>query len=162
MWAPSSTITLTSDEVDMTNPMTLPPLESLKDQAKRLRSTLGEQGTTLSHSQSLELMAQQHGFRDWNTLRARAESNAPVDRLRVGDLIAGTYLGQAFTGRILGLSAYGDDGHYHIRMHFDEAVDVVTFDSFSSFRQRVRGVVDRFGRSPRKTSNGQPHIELKL
>ena len=108
------------------------------------------------------LGGQQHGFRDWNTLRARAESNAPVDRLRVGDLIAGTYLGQAFTGRILGLSAYGDDGHYHIRMHFDEAVDVVTFDSFSSFRQRVRGVVDRFGRSPRKTSNGQPHIELKL
>ncbi len=41
-----------------------------KDQAKRLRTALAEQGVELSHSAALELVARQHGARDWNTLAA--------------------------------------------------------------------------------------------
>ena len=42
----------------------LPSLDVLKDQAKRLRDTLGRQGTVINHSKALELIAAQYGFRD--------------------------------------------------------------------------------------------------
>ena len=46
-------------------------------------------------------------------------------------------------------------------LHFDEPVDVVTFDSFSAFRQRVNCTVDETGRTAETTSNGRPHLELE-
>ncbi len=42
-----------------------------------------------------------------------------------------------------------------------EPVDVVTFDSFSNFRSRVRKAVDAYGRSFDKTSDGEPHLVLQ-
>ena len=39
----------------------------LKAQAKRLRNALASRNLTVSHAGSLELLAQSHGFRDWNT-----------------------------------------------------------------------------------------------
>jgi hypothetical protein len=41
-------------------------------------------------------------------------------------------------------------------------VDVVTFASFSALRRRINAQVDEQGVSPRKTSNGLPHLVLSL
>ena len=72
--------------------------------------------------------------------------------------MSGRYLGQDFTGHVYGLSHFGPDGGMRITVHFDAPVDVVTFDSFSSYRQRVSGVINAEGRSPQKTSNGEPQL----
>jgi hypothetical protein len=47
-----------------------------------------------------------------------------------------------------------------VSLDLDEAVDVVTFDSFSSFRKRVNGVIGKEGVSRERTSNGRPQLEL--
>jgi hypothetical protein len=132
------------------------PIEELKEQARRLRNRLRDTGVAVSHSKALELVAQQHGARDWNTLAARA-GNRPAP-LQVGDRVRGQYLGQPFVGMIKALSLLGDDGTRRITLHFDDPVDVVKFESFSSMRQRVTGVIGTDGRSFSRTSDGVPHL----
>ena len=58
----------------MTRPTPLPDLAALKAQAKRLRTTLASEGNFISHSEALEFIARQYGYRDWNTLHAAAGS----------------------------------------------------------------------------------------
>ncbi|ARO23286.1 hypothetical protein TAL182_CH01483 [Rhizobium sp. TAL182] len=142
---------------------TYPGIEELKAQAKRLRQAMNDRGTALTHSAALEMIARQHGARDWNTLAAlAARPNAAAKTpLFVGAHIRGRYLNQPFTGEILSLSAL-PGGLHRITIHFDEAVDVVTFESFSAFRRRVTAQIDADGVSPRKTSNGVPHLVLDL
>lgn len=142
----------------MTQTETIAPIGELKAQAKRLREKLRGTGVDLSHAQSLELVAHQHGVRDWNTLHAMAGNRM---HLRVGDRVKGTYLGQTFTAEIRGLTVLGDGAHRRITLQFDAPVDVVTFDSFSSFRQRVSGEVGWDGRSTRRTSNGEPQLVVR-
>ena len=48
-----------------------------------------------------------------------------------------------------------------VTLHFDAPIDVVQFDSFSSFRQRVTAVIGVAGRSVEHTSNGTPHLVLQ-
>ncbi|WP_245303107.1 glyoxalase superfamily protein [Rhizobium esperanzae] len=142
---------------------TYPGIEELKAQAKRLRQAMNDRGTALTHSAALEMIARQHGTRDWNTLAAlaaRPDATAKTP-LFVGAHIRGRYLNQPFTGEILSLSAL-PGGLHRITIHFDEAVDVVTFESFSAFRRRVTAQIDADGVSPRKTSNGVPHLVLDL
>ncbi|WP_420407282.1 glyoxalase superfamily protein [Hoeflea sp.] len=139
----------------------LPDLNSLKDQARRLRSRLGANGQAVSHSQALELVAAQHGFKDWNTLHAALGNRPGIDRLRPGAQVRGLYLGQPFTARVLGVQALtAAPGSCRISLDLDEAVDVVTFDSFSSFRKRVTGVIGAEGVSRERTSNGRPQLEV--
>lgn len=139
----------------------LPALETLKDQAKRLRSRLARDGDTISHSRALELIAAQYGFRDWNTLHARVGNRPPLNPWLLGSRVGGTYLGHAFTAEIISVQALQNrPGHYRLTMKFDEPVDVVAFDSFSAFRQRIHCIIDETGRSPSKTSDGRPHVEL--
>ncbi|WP_221125144.1 glyoxalase superfamily protein [Rhizobium bangladeshense] len=142
---------------------TYPGIEELKAQAKRLRQAMNDRGTALTHSAALEMIARQHGARDWNTLAALAArpNAAPKTPLFVGAHIRGRYLNQPFAGEILSLSAR-PGGLHRITIHFDEAVDVVTFESFSAFRRRVSAQIDADGVSPRKTSNGVPHLVLDL
>ncbi|MBT3141869.1 hypothetical protein DS909_04845 [Phaeobacter gallaeciensis] len=139
----------------MMNTQNIAPVTELKAQAKRLREKLRGTGVQLSHSESLELVATQHGVRDWNTLHAMAGNKL---LLRVGDRVRGRYLGQAFVGEVRALSTIADGSHRRITLHFDQPVDVVTFDSFSSFRQRVSGEIGWDGRSTRKTSDGEPQL----
>lgn len=136
-------------------------VDAFKAQAKRLRRQLADTGTEISHSLALELVAQQHGARDWNTLRALAARPGNNQPLAVGDRVSGRYLGQPFTGYIHGLEHADPTGHQRITLHFDEPVDVVTFDSFSSFRQRVSGTINSDGMSPRKTSDGAPQLVVQ-
>ena len=140
----------------------LPSLDTLKDQAKRLRARFADEMQPVSHSRALELIAAQYGFRDWNTLHAAVGNRPPFDPWMLGSRVRGTYLGQPFDAEVIGVQALtAQPGRYRMTLHFDTPVDVVTFDSFSAFRQRVNCTVDETGRTPEKTSNGRPHLELE-
>lgn len=131
-------------------------IDEAKAQAKALRTALRIRGTAISHAQALELVAQQNGARDWNTLHARlALRNAPTP-LALGDRVRGQYLGQAFTGLVIGLS--GPAGHRRIELKLDQPVDVVQFESFSNLRRQIVATIDEQGRSLRHTSDGKPHL----
>ncbi|MCA1441361.1 hypothetical protein I6F07_14275 [Ensifer sp. IC4062] len=141
---------------------TLPALDALKDQARRLRSRLASEGEAISHSRSLELVAAQYGYRDWNTLHAAAGNRLPFNPWMPGSRVKGHYLGQAFEAEVLSVQALSaQPGRYRLTFKFDEPVDVVTFESFSAFRQRVTATIDETGRTVEKTSNGRPHLELE-
>ena len=131
-------------------------IDDAKAQAKSLRAALQAQGTAVSHAQALELIARQHGARDWNTLHARlALRNSPPE-LALSDRVHGSYLGQSFTGRIIGLS--GPASHRHISIRFDVPVDVVRFESFSNLRRQISATINERGRSHRHTSDGEPQL----
>ncbi|WP_417468643.1 glyoxalase superfamily protein [Maricaulis sp.] len=145
----------------MSNIQTLPALEVLKAQAKRLRQSLTAEGNFITHSEALELLAHQHGFRDWNTLHAAA-GNRPAAPLTLGARISGLYLGQPFTGEIIALASLNHGSHYRLTIDFDEPVDVVTFDSFSAFRKRVNCTVAADGKSPALTGDGKPQMVIAV
>jgi hypothetical protein len=139
----------------------LPSLDVLKDQAKRLRETLGRQGTVINHSKALELIAAQYGFRDWNTLMGAIGNRPTVRSYNIGDQVIGHYLGQMFTGTIIAVQTLTSvHGRTRVTFDFDEPVDVITFESWSAFRKRVTCTLDEEGRTVEKTSNGQPHMVL--
>ena len=133
----------------------------LKGQAKSLRSALAATGQQITHSQSLELMAKQHGFRDWNTLHA-AVGNAPRPAFALGQRVTGSYLGVAFQGEIIGIRAMAQSTHFALTIRFDRPVDVIKFDGMSNMRSQVQGVVNADGVSAEKTSDGQPHLRIAV
>ena len=115
------------------------PAEILKQQAKRLRKALASRKMTVSHTGSLELLAQSHGFRDWNTAIAMTRKREPVRiaDLGIGKRFAGSYLGHAVCGHIRGVTRTPVGGVYRIEVHLDQPVDVVTSERFSALRQRI-------------------------
>jgi hypothetical protein len=139
----------------------LPSLEDLKDQAKRLRDALARQGTQINHSKSLELIAGQYGFRDWNTLHAKIGNRPPKKTLSLGDKTSGRYLGKPFTGRVIAMQHLTSaHGMTRVTFDFDEPVNVSQFESFTVFRKRVICTLGEDGKTVEKTSNGVPHLEL--
>ncbi|EJN22514.1 hypothetical protein PMI35_04857 [Pseudomonas sp. GM78] len=52
-------------------------IEQAKQMAKQLRASLEERNQSLSHSTALELVAQQLGYKDWNTASAMLAPAAP-------------------------------------------------------------------------------------
>jgi len=146
----------------MGSPPKLPSLDVLKDQAKRLRDTLGRQGTVVNHSKALELIAGQYGFRDWNTLMGAIGNRPLVRSYSIGEQVIGHYLGQMFTGTIIAVQTLTSaHGRYRVTFDFDEPVDVITFEGWSAFRKRVTCTLDEEGRTVEKTSNGRPHMVLQ-
>lgn len=139
--------------------VSLPDISQLKDQAKRLRAQLGDTGKPVTHSESLELIAHQMGFRDWNTLFAAVGNNPQKKAYRLGARITGHYLGQAFAGEIIAAQTVAKSAT-RLTINFDEAVDVVKFKSFSAFRKRVSAVVNKDGVTPAKTSDGKPQLVI--
>lgn len=131
-------------------------LKDLKNQAKNLRAALARTGSELSHSQALELVAQSHGARDWNTLHARA-SDAPL--WRFGGEVSGRYLGHSFTGRVVAAREQSR-GHHALTIDFDQPVNVSRSSLFEAPRKRVTATVNAAGRSLSKTSDGVPHLVL--
>ncbi|MEM9140507.1 MAG: glyoxalase superfamily protein, partial [Pseudomonadota bacterium] len=130
----------------------------LKTQAKSLRAALAASGQSVSHSQALELMAKQHGFRDWNTLHAAADKSRSF---ALGQRVSGTYLGQPFRGKIIGIRALADGARFGLTIRFDAPVDVVTFEGLSNLRSQVQAVVNAAGESAEKTSDGVPHLRVR-
>lgn len=139
--------------------MTQPSLDVVKAQAKALRRALEAGGRPCTHAQALELVAQQHGARDWNTLHARISRSNSVPDLVLGARVTGEYLGQPYSGKITALS--GPAGHRQVAITLDEPVDTVQFESFSNWRRHIRGTLDAEGRSHRKTSDGKPHLTVR-
>ncbi|WP_339758709.1 glyoxalase superfamily protein [uncultured Sulfitobacter sp.] len=135
----------------------IPSTDILKSQAKRLRADLASQGNAVSHAATLEMVAHQWGARDWNTLSARA--SIPAQGWTPGDRVSGRYLGQPFKGVVKAAKLSGS-GMWSLTLRFDEAVDVVTSPLFSNLRRQVNAVVGANGVSPRRTSDGQPHLVL--
>jgi len=138
----------------------LPALGELKQQAKRLRAGLAEDGDFISHGEALELIARQHGYRNWNTLHAAVGNRPPPPPVAVGARVRGRYLDQPFSGEVIGVERLSGE-RLRVTLAFDEAVDVVTFESFSAFRKRVSAVVGPDGVSPARTSNGRPHLAFE-
>ena len=138
----------------------VPPIGTLKTQAKRLRTELANDGVSVSHSKSLEILAHQHGYKDWNGLYAAAQTNSILSTLRIGQSVDGIYLGQKVVGEIIGLQKLSNGNRYQLTLDLDEPVDVVSFESFSNMRKRITFRVDSGGVSSEKTSNGQPHMVL--
>jgi hypothetical protein len=136
----------------------LPSIVAVKKQAKRLRAKLAAHGSVVGHSQVLEVIAHQYGYRDWNTFHA-AIGNHPPAVWNIGDRVRGRYLGQSFSAVILAVEMIRP-GWFRLTLDLDEAIDVVTFDSFSNFRKRVTGVIGPAGTSREKTSDGQPQLEM--
>lgn len=143
----------------------LPAQSALKTQAKRLRAALAAQGQPMSHAQSLEVLARQHGFRNWNTLSAAASQHAsqstvsPSVNWVPGARISGHYLGNPFEGEVFGVDKLRG-GRFRLTIRFDEPVDVVGFSSFSALRQRISVVVTADGLSPKRRSDGTPHLRI--
>ncbi|NPD14211.1 hypothetical protein HOY34_03235 [Xinfangfangia sp. D13-10-4-6] len=140
------------------SPRQIPSTDQAKDQARMLRAELARQGHEVSHSAALELVAKAHGFHDWNTLHARAGNRQPPPAMP-GDTVAGRYLGQEFLAEVVAIRLLSE-GRYEVELQLDQPVDVVTFDSFSNYRSRIRKEIDAKGRSFDKTSDGVPHLLL--
>ena len=139
-----------------------PSLDKLKQQAKMLRVEHEAGGGTISHSRSLELLAHKYGYKDWNTLHA-AVGNRPVGcPVSLGQRVMGTYLGQAFRGEVKGIKILGSNEYFRVTLVFDEAVDVITFESMTNFRKQVFCVIGVDGKTVEKTSNGEPQLTLNL
>lgn len=137
----------------------LPDTGALKAQARRLRSTLADQGTPLTHAAALETVARQWGYRDWNTLNAVAQTEPPTPIWQIAQRVSGQYLGHAFTGRIKAVSPRGPN-HTRLTITFDTPVDVVSSVHFSSLRKQISATVNAQGRTIEKTSDGNPHLIL--
>jgi len=137
-------------------------ISELKNEARRLREGLAIAGTPVSHSGSLELIAKQKGYRDWNTIHA-AMGNGPASQpVTIGQMVEGIYLGQAIKGEVLGVQSQLQPGRWRITLQLAEPVDVVTFDSFSAFRHRLIATINSDGTTSEKTSNGAPQMALFL
>ncbi len=109
-------------------------IQDLKTQAKRLRAHLATKNIDLNHSASLAALAAQHGYRDWNTLCAKADGSSwPA----AGERVKGTYLGHEFTGFVKSVHITKNASIRRYHFHFDNAIDVVTSEHFSNFRKHV-------------------------
>lgn len=127
-------------------------------QAKaRARQLKAESAVPISLATALERVARDMGFRDWNTASARL-SNATAASWQIGERVSGQYLKREFTGRIHGVRELQAGSGYEVTIHFDEPVDVVDWESFSSHRQRVTAMVSPEGISWAKTGDGVPHL----
>lgn len=138
----------------------LPTPAEAKALARRLRRELEAEGRDISHSRSLELVAAQHGYRDWNTFHA-ALGNCPPEGYSPGGRVSGLYLSQPFTATVLAVELLRP-GWFRVVLDLDDPVDVVTFDSFSNFRKRITGSIGPSGMSRERTSDGVPHLQLHL
>ncbi|MHA7900446.1 MAG: glyoxalase superfamily protein [Henriciella sp.] len=125
-----------------------------KARAKQIKT---ESLQPISLAIALEQVAQDMGFRDWNTASARL-SNGPDTHWQIGERVSGHYLKQPFTGRIHGVRELQAGSGYEVTIHFDDPVDVVAWESFSAHRQRVTATVSPEGISWAKTSDGVPHL----
>lgn len=136
-------------------------IESLKAEARALREEKAKTGTPVTLASALESTAKAHGFRDWNTASGTLKEHVACP-YKLGQHLTGKYLKQEFSGTVLSLTSLPGGKFYRMIIKFAKPVDVVTFDSFSAFRQRVTATVDAYGRSPAHTSDGAPHMQIDM
>lgn len=66
-----------------------PSIDLLKDQARELRRQLEFECISIAHSKSLELLANQYGYKDWNTLHAVAKKKETLYPTTIGAKVRG-------------------------------------------------------------------------
>ena len=138
-----------------------PSIDLLKDQARELRRQLEFECISIAHSKSLELLANQYGYKDWNTLHAVAKKKETLYPTTIGAKVRGRYLGQPFQGILLGVRRiHAMPVRFRLTLNFDQPVDVIKFQGLSNFRKRVSCTVDASGRTAERTSDGQPHMHV--
>lgn len=140
----------------MSNPLSI---DDAKRQALLMRDAAQARGEVLSHSKALEQVAKQAGFRDWNSLYASFGNQPPIE-FALGDLVRGRYLSQPFEAEIIAIEATRH-GWHRITFELFEAVDVVTFDSFSNYRKRISTEIGPEGETQFATSDGQPQMIVR-
>lgn len=136
----------------------LPSAIKAKDQARHLRAKMTKEGQPIGHAKSLELVAHQHRFRDWNTMIAIIGDRRSSE-WEPGDAVKGTYLGKPFTAQVISVAMLRP-GWFQLQLQLDEAVDVVASDGFTNLRRRIRGIIGPKGHSMERTSDGQPHLQM--
>jgi len=128
-----------------------------KTHARRLRDALAAEGVAVSHGKALDIVARQHGARDWNTLSARANAPAPqhgevqTPPFAVGDRVEGTFNDRPAHGRVIGLAETIKPDLWRVTVKFSPPVDASTSAAFRAERTRVEMVVGADGRSRRLT-----------
>ncbi|MCG7624522.1 glyoxalase superfamily protein [Epibacterium sp. Ofav1-8] len=138
----------------------LPSLAEAKARARDWRRQQADAGTPVTHSAALEHVAHALGFRDWNACAAML-GRQRAQRLALGARVAGRYLSQPFTARIIRATpAAGRPGWVRLELDLDQPVDVVTSTRFSNLRRRISGVIGPDGHSRERTSDGQPHLVI--
>ncbi len=153
--------------------------ERIKSQVKVLRRHLEQDGAAISQARALETVAHMYGHKDWNTLKAaldklaNGKTSGSDDKIAVntgparprlvpGDSVQGTYLGQAISGTVFSSELHRKPGYVRLVVELDKPVDVVKFDSFSNMRRRISGVISPVGRTDEVTSDGMPHLDIRL
>jgi len=143
-----------------------------KTHARRLRDALAAEGVALSHGRALDIVARQHGARDWNTLSANAKTASPPGNVAaasetgaapfaVGDTVEGTFNGRAAHGRVIGLAETIKPELWRVTVRFSPPVDASTSANFRVERTRVEMVVGADGRSRRLTGTETGVMELR-
>ena len=135
----------------------IPSRDVLKTQAKTLRRDMAARGNPMTHAEALETVAHQWGARDWNTLSA--QSARAIPGYTPGMRVSGRYLGHSFDG-VVKAARLSANGFWSLTLRFDQAIDVVTSELFSSFRRQVNVTVNARGETAQKTSDGVPHLVL--
>lgn len=138
----------------------LPTATQAKELAKMLRAERLTDGEAITHSRALELIAARYGYRDWNTFHAAIGDLAPKG-WTPGGRVRGRFMGHPFEADVLA-SEIVRPGWYRLTLDLDDAVDVVTFESFSNFRKRLVKVVGPAGTTQEKTSQGLVHLALEM
>lgn len=137
-----------------------PSAQTLKSEARALRSQREQAGENLSHGAALEAVAKAHGYRDWNTARA-ALPDRVVSPWQVGQRVKGLYLDQPFTGMLIGVQLLGNMANFTVTIQFDAPVNVTPTFMFAAMRHRVVSTVDINGISIAMRGNGNPQLVLK-
>lgn len=139
----------------------MPTIEDLKSQAKRLRASLAG-SNPLSHSQALEAVARQHGYKDWNTIHAACGNAAPGPPWQVGQTVTGAYLGKPVRGTIKSVQEWAEGRMFRVTLDLDEPVNVSAFDSFEVTRRRLTATIGRDGATVEKITGGTPQLKLDV
>lgn len=146
----------------MPSSVRLPALKTIKLQAKRLRHILTEQGTPLTHSQSLEIIAKQWGYSDWNTLNAILKTLGSPENLTVGDIVTGHYMGEPVEAEILRIQTLGHSDAFSLTLKFDKRVDVINSEGEMRSKKKVRCTVGITGKTVQKMADGTPYLVLNI
>lgn len=139
----------------------MPTIEDLKSQAKRLRASLSG-SNPLSHSQALEAVARQHGYKDWNTIHAACGNAPPGPPWHIGQVVTGAYLGKPVRGTIKSVREMAEGRMFRISLDLDQPVNVSAFDSFDVMRRRLSATVTREGETVEKITGGTPQLKLDV
>jgi hypothetical protein len=145
----------------MTFSLDTPSTATLKAEAKALRAARTLAGTPISHGTALEEVARAHGYRDWNTASAALPERV-ASPVQVGQRVKGTYLGNPFTGLVIGVNLLSSMQHYEVTVKADKPVDVSKSALIGPiWRHRLRSTLDLHGVSVSHTSDGEPHLRIQ-